>query len=439
MRVLLNAPWKYNLSVMNVECLATVVVSVLKHERGKQTLFDGHQTNFCRLMTFFLNTYDTETSNAASTDPKGVQSHPQSAEEISILRALRIEIIQTFVVIAQLRINFTKFRPDLPTIIGWMQGPEPQIQICANLFIGNLFYSQPELRRELARHPRLTSHLFQCLYFCRDRETLTSALDLLNNLASDTEGRLSLGKSMILDALFHCQLQDNIDFQIRQKAFYHMRQLLKGCLPNVYRLLRTTGSGRQIKQERESTLTSLLVLFRKSQELTIKVEIGRTIAEAWRTLHSSSLAPEVRAHAKDPIEDLKVEHEARQSVEDEISPSLIALTVRESFINHPQITEPILVLIQSSNAALMTEGWLVMAFMSMWREGAQAVYDAVSADGTMEIFRTVLQSPDLQSKDKANARYLVAELQNQLVSNASIWPMPSADTPRPTTPCVWRG
>ncbi|KAL9129163.1 MAG: hypothetical protein Q9217_002303 [Psora testacea] len=415
--VLLNAPSRYNISTENMEWLTTVLVAILKQKDVQKRVLEGPRTNLSRLMTFFFNTYDTTISNAATTKPTDVESRNQLAEDVEIMTASRVEIIQTLLAIAQVQVDSTKFRADLPTMISWIQGPEPQIRICANLFIGTLLYSQPEMRQDITGHPQLGQNLAQCFYCCRDREVLTSAFDLLNNLGTAPESRLILGKANILHALVCCQWQDNVDILTRQKAFYHVRQLLKGCLPNVYDLLKLTEPLPPNVEGEKTLLHALLVVFSETRDLAVKVEIGRSIAEALRTIHGSSSAQDIRAHIQDPIEDLEAAQDPKGLFEYQVSPRLLALAVRQSFMRHPQITEPILVLIESSNAALMTEGWLVMAFMSMWKEGAQAVYETLFADNTCQMLRSVVQSSDPQSKARANARYVVAELRNKLAGD----------------------
>ncbi|KAL9102059.1 MAG: hypothetical protein Q9163_002739 [Psora crenata] len=417
MRVLLDASWRYKLSIDNIEWLTSVIAAILKQEKAQRLLFGGEETNFSHLMTFFLDTYSTAIPNAALTDPRDVNSRNQSSEDTEIMTALRIELIQIFVAIAQLQVESADFRSDLPVMISWTQGPESQIQICANVFIGTLFYSKSEMRREIIEHPELKQNLAHCLGCCQDREVLMSAFDLLNNLASDPENRLSLGKAKMLDALIYRQWQQGIDIPTRQRAFHHIRQLLKDCLPNVYELFKPERPGPENTEAGESMLHALILTFNEQGDLAIQVEVGRTIAEACRTIHGNPLSQEIQSHAQGLVEDLKAMEIRKETSENHISPSLMALAVRESFMRHPQITEPIMALIQSSNLALMTEGWLIMAFMSMWKEGAQAVYNTLCAENTFAMLKTVVQSPDPQSKTTANARYVVTKLRNQLADD----------------------
>ena len=386
---------------------------MLKQGTVRLHLFDRHKTaNFPRLLTFFLNTY----SNEIQSPLQQVTYQEMSAEDSGAMVASRIELIQTFVVIAKMEVDSADLRSGLSIIINWIRESEPQLRICANLFIGNLCYSHPKMSDELAHHPHIGDNLAVAFANHQHREALLSAFDLLNNLATDAEKRSSLGKAKVLNALGKCVWQLKADLQTRQRAFYCIRQLLRGSLPNAYEFMKTTSLFHDSTEGKMTMLHDLLVIFGETEESITRVEIGRVIAEAWRTIHLHYPATELQVHAQSPIENLKAGTKFDRS-EAQFSPKATALLVRKAFDRHPQIIEPILVLVQSSNPALMTEGWLILAFMSMWKEGAEMVYGALCATDKIGMFGTVVQTPDVQSKDRANARYVVAELQRQFVSH----------------------
>ena len=418
MRVLLDAPWKYKLSTENIELLVKVVTTILKQEYAQRQLLEVKITrtyNVHYLMTFYLNTYSREIQNALTTDSKDVSNAGQLTGDVMTMTASRIELVRIFAILARVDFDWD-FCEGLDKMVEWVQAKEPQIRICANVFIGNLIYGRPGRIHELVHDPYFCRNLAQSLGLCDENEVLTSALDLLNNLAADKVSRTYLTETSIIYALVKCSSNPAVNLLSRHRTFYHMRQILRGCLPLVYKFLEVTNPNPNVVELHEIPLDAVMTLFHKTQDATLRVEIGRTVAEIWRTIHGSVIARKIQAHARDHIKDLRAAQDPMDPLDYRLPARRMALAVRDGLMRHPKLTDPILVLIQHTNPSLKTEGWLIMAFMSLWKEGAQAVYDTLCTNGMLEMVRKVVQAPDLESKDRANARYTIVQLQEQFVS-----------------------
>ena len=107
---------------------------------------------------------------------------------------------------------------EISTMGTWLVAPEPQIQICACLFLGNSIYNQSIKSDVLISRQDLGSSLAQCISLTTDLEALSSSFDLLQNLAVDPKIREHLGAEGVLEALALCWSPDTANNQASRKA-----------------------------------------------------------------------------------------------------------------------------------------------------------------------------------------------------------------------------
>lgn len=311
-------------------------------------------------------------------------------------------------------------------MISWLSLEQPPVQICALVFLGNLAYKSEKLRLDLVGNKGAGEYLATVIKTSSNDQVLTSAFDLLQNLAQERGNREALGKASMLEALSRCWSKDK-SAPSRQRAFYHTRQLLKGSMANVYRFLVFKPTP---QSSHRTLIHSLLCKFKETQDPATRAEAGRTLAEIWRSIHND---PDFQKSLPCAIEQTAKEEYVRGI--DKIgltwAASLrelplcwhISQAVKEIFSDFPDIANPSLALIESENPSLMTEGWFTMALMAKWKEGAPVVYNTLCAKGTLEMVKSVLQSPKNGSKDYDNALHVVNELRKYLGDDAVCGPV----------------
>ena len=419
--VLLKMPYKYNLSTENIAELVSLVTHILMHEIVQRLLLDNNLPHF---MTFFLNTYSTEIRGASTIPLSDITERGKSTDDIVLSREIRTQIIKAFAGTALKVEDITSIHSELGTVIHWLQSPEYQMQVCACLFLGNLACNPGHFGKEVARLPGLGKSLAQCLRTARHNDVLTSAFDLLQNLAVDLGNRDKLGEAGIFQSLARCWLPTAVDLQSSRRALYHTRQLIRGSFPNVYRVLRKQEIGTPSSLGSRPWIYQLVLVFENSEDPISKAEVGRIFAEVWRTLNNSPQSHELLEHTATPLLDMINENISDGISQHRYLPRLIAQEIRESFLDEgrSRLLEPILGLIQSSNESLVTEGWLVLSLMAMWGEGAVAIYEKLCMDSQSN-FQCVLEAtkaPESRPGTNANARYLVAQLAKQFVSPLNV-------------------
>ena len=410
-------PYKYNLSTENIAELSTFVIHVLKDEMVQQMILE---TNFLRFMTFFLNTYSSEIRIADVASLSKLTEHDKSARGVTVSSETRTEIIRAFSGVALNCKDIASIRSELVTMVKWLESSEPQIQICACLFFGNLVCNPGQFGNEVVSLPGLGNALAQCLRTARRNEVLTSAFDLLQNLAVEPERRKKLGEAEVVQALAHCWLPTAVDLQSSRRALYHTRQLIRGSLPNVYVVFKKESTDTASSIESRPLIYQLLFVLGESADPVSKAEVGRIFAEVWRTLNSISQSQELLAFAATPILGMITENISDGVSHHRNLPRLVAQEIRESFLDEgrSRLFDPLFGLIQSGNESLVTEGWLALSLMAMWKEGALAIYEkfCMESQDNFDLLLNTLQSPKSAPGIDANARFLVAQLANQFVS-----------------------
>ena len=417
MTALLSMPYKYNLSVENIAEVTNLVLHMLKHETLQQLLLE---TNFQRFMTFFLNTYSTEIRDASFAPLASMNEQGKSAEDIAISIETRTTLIKAFAGTALRCEDIERIRTELSELVHWLRALEPQIQVCACLFLGNLACNSSHFGEQVVCLPQFESLLIHCLNTTQRSEVLGSAFDLLQNLAVEPGNREKLGEAGLLQALARCWSPRVVDLQSCRRALYHTRQLIYGSLSNVYLFLRRNDAPVPSSPDNQRLIYQLLLAFEQTKDPTSKAEVGRILAEVWRTLSRSSQSQKVLEFSASPLVQIKAENVSDKLSAQKYLPRLVAQTIRETFLDEArfQLIKPILNLIRSDNESLVTEGWLTLSLMAMWKEGALIIYERLCMDGesSLDLLQNTVEAQNSRSGAYANARYLVAQLSKQLVS-----------------------
>ena len=417
MTALLNMPYNYNVSAENMAELANLVVHILKHKRCQQILLE---TNFHHLMTFFLSTYSTYIQDAAFLPLSSVNEQEKSAEDIAASIGTRTELIGAFAEIALRCEDIENIRHELSELVQWLRALEPQIQICACLFLGNLACNPRRFGKQIVCLPQLGDSLSNCLNTAQRPEILSSAFDLLQNLSVELENREKLGEIGLLQALARCWSPKAADLQSCRRALYHTRQLICGSLPSVYIILRKIDNPEPSWPDAQTLISQLLLVFEQSEDPTSKAEVGRITAEIWRTINRDSHRQTILELSTLPLAQIKAKNVLDDTAIHRNLPCLIAQEILENFQNKAafRLIEPSLGLIRSDNETLITEGWLTLSLMAMWKGAALIIYEKLCWDmeSGLNMLLETQKAQDSRSGAYANARYLIAQLSKQLVS-----------------------
>ena len=360
---------------------------LLKHERLKRILMDGQ---FPSLMTFFLKSFP---------DKGGICLSDRVEGDVEMLRDARKSLIEAFGELALMPNKAKNVESDVPTIVTWLAASEPQVLICACLFLGNSVYSHNNITHELMSRHRLGSLLAECIKSTRDQEALSSAFDLLQNLAVDPSVREQLGKQGVLHALVHCWSFQTAGTQASGKALYHTRQLLRGCLPNIHVFLR-----REAEVTKGILIDELLLASTRTRDPISSTEMSRTIVEIWRSVYKGQ---QEGANNDGQLELAKV-----------IGEELQRLLQRKG----NDILELVYQLALSDNESLTSEAWLVMALISSTDEGAHLVYSKLCGEdeATSSLLSETLKRQDVRSGSWNNARFLTSQLEKRFVSKSML-------------------
>lgn len=286
-------------------------------------------------------------------------------------------------------------------MIEWLPSETPPVQICALVFLGNLAYQSEKLRLKLVSSYGAGEHLAALMRTTSDNQVLTSCFDLLQNLAQEPKNREILGEAFMMEALAR-HWSKEVSPTLRQRAFYHTRQLLKGSTVNIYRFLTHETNSQHPHQ---TLVRRLLFNFDETQDPATRAETGRVFAEIWRSIHNDPDLQESLPHATDKtkrnaIAQQASQHETPQSTQ-------MVRAVQQAFSLYPSLAKPSLALIESTNPSLMTEGWFTMALMAQWKEGALVVCNTLCANDTFEMLKKVVRYRESGSKDYDNALHVV--------------------------------
>ena len=195
-----------------------------------------------------------------------------------------------------------------------------------------------------------------------DSQILHSALGFLRNLALPAENKAPLGASQIMETVSRFWSMGSIP-QVQYGAISLIRQLLNGSLANVRRLLTSLSSDPDSPAHEKTHLSLVLLLFEKTDQAPIKLEIARAMAAIWRCLSTSN-----------------------QSVD----PEIVSLTTRRLLTMHTGVSRPLgMMVTQSQWPIIRSEGWFALALMARSQEGSTAVNDMLQQ---VEVFGALVET-----------------------------------------------
>jgi hypothetical protein len=267
------------------------------------------------------------------------------------------------------------------TLRSWLNSPEDQLQICACVMLGNLARSD-ETCVAMVKELKIHEELIAVLNSNARGAALHSALGFLKNLAIASDNRIIIGKAGIVPAIARLWTYETIP-QVQLSATSITRQLVNSSVENISRLLEPAEG-----EEAQSYLSLLLALFKRTDSIPIKTEIGRITAAICRTL-----IPRYNAAGD---------------------------SILESLFTHKDIALPLGAMVtQTQWPVVRSEGWFALALMASTKAGSDAVVNGLqNIDGFSLIEQTLGAAEPSETKtdkvqwgkDRDNIIILVQEL-----------------------------
>ena len=367
--------------------LCHAIFALLEHERFQQLLIFHYEVHL--LTNIILDTSSLEGGeNAIDVLTNLPTLEPEEEDKISVVCALGVNRLWDLSELPEFAARYPPESKLVQEFVTWLSQPRPHLQFCACYLLRNVASSEHTATRflEFTRNNHRLGSLFRLLKTPTNPQVNEEGLRLLKNLAMPESNKVVLGhEEAALGVVMDLCLNEERP-PVQYAAVSALRQLLKGCFPNVIRFLWTS----QDPAEPSGYVQDLLLLYHNDQPLATRMEIGRLIIEIWRMAYKedAGAGTEVANAAIDQVNDPKC--------------SIIA---------------PIYALItDSGNQSLVTEGWFGLTLGARSPKGANLIYDFLSMDSTQSTFRDIITSQRPRSQDQNNAMILCDRLVTHYVS-----------------------
>lgn len=298
-------------------------------------------------------------------------------EEISILRNAICQILSDISATNVFARSYPVNSPLVGSMIQWLSSPYDQLRIASCLVLGNLARSD-SVCLDMVRRFSLHGKLLELVQNQSNVQVVYAALGFLRNLALPAENKSIIGTQQSVETISSFW---SLDFnpQVQYISVCLLRQLLNNCIGNVRWLLESLSPDQDSPAHEKTYLSLLLLLFGRTDDISSKVEIGRTIATICRCIASSSQGL--------PLESTNA-------------------ILHRLYGMHADIAKPLAMMVSQSRFPIIrSEGWFALALMARSREGATAVSEALQQ---MEIFGALVttitgqpangQAPNIQER-----------------------------------------
>ena len=394
--ILCTASRTPDLEVSNQVSLATAIVALLKHEHFQSLAI--MQDDLKSILALILSSYMQDPANVTESGElidMSVVHKEQGTEDEELLSSMRRSLSGSLWDLSSLPEFATRylFNPHcnydcLSVMFSWLQTSEPQMQLCACYVFRNLASSDKACGM-LVHKGKIHIPLINILESSSDLPVLGEALRLLKNLALPTENKPFIGSATVTDSIMRCWSRLSSP-TLHQAAVGLFRVLLRGCPSNIVHFLGLHSARDGFATSTDGSLYRLWSLYKSSTDLAIKVEVARTVVEIWRTAHK----------------------EAPESVS-----SITEGTIERARRMNANIAEPVVMMIvESNNASLVTEGWFGLTLIASSKDGSEIVSEALSAQKAWELLVETVMSQKVGPENRANSKLLLDKLRKHHVS-----------------------
>lgn len=373
---------KLTSTVAQFSCVTNCLMSMLENKRFQDVCISR------RMVSVVLSLLTRAIALGASA----------SADDTQLLAQLQLKINQTLseVSASPLFAEVYPLESDLSLLLkSWLSSTDDQLQICSCVMLGNLARSD-EVCQLMVQELKIHEDLIAILKGEARGAVLHSALGFLKNLAIAGNNRLYLGAAGIIPVLSRLWNYETVP-QVQFAATSIARQMVISSIENITLLLETFSENHTNPSQESTYLSLLLLLFKKSDSVPIKTEIGRLVASICRTL-----VPKARAQ------------------------DLLAVSLLDRlFTMHEDVAFPVGgMIVQSQWPVVRSEGWFALALMAFSNQGAIA---AINCLQKMDLFSSLEEmvgkdsSGDAEEQqsnnDRDNAIVLAKELLQHDVSH----------------------
>ncbi|KAI9700816.1 MAG: hypothetical protein M1836_002185 [Candelina mexicana] len=402
--VLMGHASAQTISLTDFSTLVNCFVLLLQDTRFQSRLIAKH--SFERALTILVESYSRFTdSEELDLAHLSLTAQTERLEDEQLLHGMRDSLIQVLSDVSALP-EFSAVYPLQSPLIGslrvWLSVPQTQLQTCACVMLGNVARSD-ETCRTMVQNYRVHEPLLLALEASNDSQVLHAASGFLKNLVVLAENKITVGKTRIIRVLARLWSLETLP-QIQYAGASLARQLITGSYRNIQGLLVPLSADPDSPAHSRTYLSLLLVLYEKTDQVSTRTEIARTITAICRILNS--------AHPPVAVDDFEE-------------------TVHRFYSLHKEVARPLASMVsQSQWPVVRSEGWFAFALMAKNQEGAAAVSHAMhnfavirplietvtgksfNGHGALETPEAELDQRQVEMKrrDRENAMVLISEL-----------------------------
>ncbi|KAI4110370.1 MAG: hypothetical protein LQ345_007022 [Seirophora villosa] len=291
---------------------------------------------------------------------------PEAQEELSFLRSSITRLLSDVSATAVFANKYSVGSPVVASLIHWLSDPRDQMRICSCLMLGNLARSDA-VCLNMVRRLRLHERLLEIMREQTGMQVVYAALSFLRNLALPAENKAMIGTLQLIEVISSLWSL-NLNPQVQHASVSLLRQILNGCIGNVRWLLESLSPDPDSPAHEKTYLSLLLLLFGRTDDVSTKVEIGRTVATICRCIATSSQG---------------------------LPQGSTSAILHRLYAMHVDIARPLAMMTtQSRFPIIRSEGWFALALMARSKEGSAAVSEVLHQ---MEVFGALVTTITGQS------------------------------------------
>ena len=374
-----------------LQCLSALL-AMKRYQRG--TLIRREMELIAALLVFSY-THSIATLKNPFLDCIAPLKHDvQKPENERALEKLREEFAAILTSMSEQRKFTVKYHPEsdfVKLLVSWLPIPQPTLQVCACRILCNLTTSS-DISTSLSSTQQLDIALLDIM---REKHTplvVGEALRSYSYLAYFPENKRELASNAAFDIITRL-FSEPVGSDVRYYAIFTLRVLLIGQYQNVKDFLELRPDRRSSDKWDNIYIGRVLFLYQSTDDIRIQMEVARTVVEIWRV-----------ASRHPPGE----------------GPSRLRLTdtIERAGNAHLNIAQPVMMMIQDShNSALITEGWYAFALMTQSPVGCDVVYDALDEGEGMSHLKYTVMSLGPGTPDQYNALHSLEAMMRNYVSS----------------------
>lgn len=354
MEVLFQAVLQQTLELKDFSSLSNVIIALLQAKRNQLYIIDKDIVQLA-LNLLHQSYYQPIPASSPTSLP--------TEEELELI-SMRRGLVTVLADIGYLPEFVTKYgrldSPVIDTLLSWLPTQHEELQTCSCIMLGNMAQSRSTCRVMADRH-RLHIILLNVVKTSYHHSVLFPALGFLANLVWLPDVKEVLGDRGVISEVARFWTAPPLD----QVSVRLTRRVLKESMNNVSRLLSpwlgpegTPGNDLPevnshtfdhasipaTENDHEKTYLSLLLsAFDESDSSGLKFEVANIVHAIFWTIYNSGVAT---------------------------SPDFIKDLLFRIYGHHPNVANPLGLMVQNGNPEIRSRGWFAMALMARTNEGA---------------------------------------------------------------------